>query len=469
MKSQRFNKTTESAEHGGRLPVSGQGDVSSDGRLGSGAVGLSDRQHACPTLATPERDGGPEHGGSISRKFLWMYVGLAGSLLLRVSLFEFESGDYRMFLSQWYDFFRDHGRWQGLARAADELRSYCYPAVYMYLISLSTLLPLPKLYAIKLISILADYFGAWFVFKIVRGPLTPSLSPSNREKVSSTRQRLSSALPIAAALAFLFLPTVVMNGALWGQCDILYATGLLASLFYVLERRPVAALVAFGIALSLKPQAIFWCPFVAGLFVSGRLPWKHIWIPGAVYVGCTVPAILAGQPVLDALGHWSSAAMNPLELTLGAPNWYQWVFEAEPGILFWPGVVLTLVGTAMFVLLMQERPAGGRSERQWLVSLALLSVLFPPFFLPGVHERYFFAADVVSLVYALCVPDRWWVALLIQFASSFAYLPYLFGKEPVPYWLLALVMTAAIGFVAFDLTKGSLADVRHAQTGKGTE
>jgi Gpi18-like mannosyltransferase len=468
MKSQRFNKTTESSKEADRLPIPSRDDLSNNGRPGGRATGLGDRQDGGPAWARAERDRGPEDGGSSSRKFLWMYVGLAGSLLLRLSLFDFESGDYRMFLSQWYDFFRDHGRWQGLARAPDELRSYCYPAVYMYLISLSTLLPLPKLYAIKLISIVADYVGAWFVFKIVRGPLTPSLCPSNGEKVSSTRERLSSALPIAAALAFLFLPTVVMNGALWGQCDILYATGLLASLFYVLERRPVAALVAFGIAFSLKPQAIFLGPLVAGLFVTGRLPWKHFWIPAAVHVGCAAPAMLAGLPVRDALGLWISAAVNPTALTLGAPNWYQWIFEAEPGIFFWPGVVLTVVGTAMFGLLMRERPTGGLSERQWLVSLALLSVLFPPFFLPGVHERYFFAADVLSVVYAFYVPSRWMVAALVQFASGFAYLPYLFGKEPLPGWLLALVMTTAIGVVVFDLAKGLFAPAEHPQPGKGT-
>jgi len=36
--------------------------------------------------------------------------------------------------------------------------------------------------------------------------------------------------------------------------------------------------------------------------------------------------------------------------------------------------------------------------------MALLSVLFPPFLLPGMHERYFFAADVLSVLYAFCVP-----------------------------------------------------------------
>jgi Gpi18-like mannosyltransferase len=404
-------------------------------------------------------DSGPRICGCAA---LWMFLGVTASLLLRLSLFDFESRDYRTFLSQWYDFFLDHGRWQGLASAPHELRSYCYPPLYMYLISLSTLLPLPKLYAIKLISAVPDYVAAWFVFKIVRGSLCPSLSHPMGEG-ARMGMRESSRLAVAAALAFLFLPTVVMNGALWGQCDILYGTGLLASLCYVLERRSVAALVAFGFALSLKPQAVFWCPFLAGLLVSGRLPGKHMWIPVAVYVGCAVPAMLAGQPVWDALAHWTAAAVNPLALTLGAPNWYQWVLEAEPRNLFWPGVALTLVATAALMLLMRQRRGYGLTERQWLVSLALLSVLFPPFFLPGVHERYFFAGDVVSLVYAFCVPDRWWVALLVQFTSAFACLPFLFGTELAPSWLLALTMAAAIGMVVLDLTKGLFASAEPVQ------
>jgi Gpi18-like mannosyltransferase len=42
-----------------------------------------------------------------------------------------------------------------------------------------------------------------------------------------------------------------------------------------------------------------------------------------------------------------------------------------------------------------------------MVKLALLSVAFPPFFLPGMHERYFFAADVFGVLYACFVPRGW--------------------------------------------------------------
>jgi len=88
------------------------------------------------------------------------------SLLLRGSLLDFESGDYRVFLSRWYDFFLEHGRWHGLGQLDAE--GVPYPPLYMYLISLSTLVPLPKLYAIKLISIAADYLTAWYLWRLGR-------------------------------------------------------------------------------------------------------------------------------------------------------------------------------------------------------------------------------------------------------------------------------------------------------------
>ena len=102
---------------------------------------------------------------------IWFYVSFAGSGLLRVSLFDFESEDYRLFLSQWYYFFVEHGRWQGLSELDERFASY--PPLYMYLISLSTLLPLPKLYAVKLLSIASDYLAAWYLWRL-GGRLCPS-------------------------------------------------------------------------------------------------------------------------------------------------------------------------------------------------------------------------------------------------------------------------------------------------------
>ena len=247
----------------------------------------------------------------------------------------------------------------------------------MYFVSLSTLLPVPGLYAIKVFSVGADYLAGWFVLRLM------------------ARQYSAGVRPWAALSAFLFLPTVVINGALWGQCDIMYVCGFLASLFYLYGKAThCGSLIAFGLfpLLSQAPgKSSSGVPLLAGLasIITRRLPWRMIWVPLAVYLVCSIPAILAGRPILEAIGHWAMVDNLP-GLTLGAANWYQWVFEREPDVFWWPGIVLTLVGTAFLLLWALEPRHPGLTEAQWLISLALLSVLYPPFFLPGMHERYFF-------------------------------------------------------------------------------
>ena len=418
------------------------------------------------------------------------FVIVAASLALRFSLFDWQSGDYRAFLSNWYDSFLEQGRWRGLGEPATHLWGYCYPQLYLYLISLSTLLPVPKLYAIKLLSVAADYVAAWYAWRLAR------------------RAGFPAARSWAMVAAVLFLPTVVLNSARWGQCDMIYTCALLASMYYVLEGRTAAALVAFGLSFSMKPQAIIWCPFLAGLLASGRLPWRQLWIAPAVYVFCAVPAMLAGQPALHALGCWARPAVEPQKLAEGAPNWYQLVSPEVTAGPYVAGVLLALLATAALVWWMWRTgrahpvtvhltpalsPSAGERENstdcgrsplapaegeragvkgelvawsrrtgsepatpdlaRWLVSAALLSALLPPFLLPGMHERYFFAADVLSVVYAFYDPRRWFVAVLVQFGSVFSYYQYLYGRTPVPRTLLAAAMVLAIECVAIRVVQ----------------
>jgi Gpi18-like mannosyltransferase len=385
--------------------------------------------------AGPARMPGPE--------LYWLWGAIAASLVLRLGLFDFESIDYRAFLGRWYDFFVGHGRWQGLGQVTVQVADY--PPLYLQLLSLSTLLPLPKLYAIKLLSVACDYLAAWYVWRLAK----------------SVRQDGGGSA--WAPTMFLFLPTVVMNGALWGQCDAMYTTGLLASLFYLVRNRPLAALAAFGVSCSLKPQAIFWCPLLAGLLASGRLPWRLLWVAPAVYAACGLPSIVAGRPVFHVLGHWTMVRNLP-GLTLGAPNWYQWLSVGDSRPLWAAGVLLTIGATALYALWMRKGPRAGQSPSHWLVHAAVVSVLYPPFLLPGMHERYFFPADVLALVYAAAVPRGWVVVALMQFASAFSYFPFLFNREPVPRDVLALAVALAIEWVVLGLwardrptTRGSAA------------
>jgi len=79
-----------------------------------------------------------------------------------------------------------------------------------------------------------------------------------------------------------------------------------------------------------------------------------------------------------------------------------------------------------------------------MVELAVLSVLVVPYMLPKMHDRFFFPADVVSIILGFYFPQRFYVPVVISLVSFFSYFPFLFGYEVIPLRYLALVLLALI-------------------------
>ena len=79
-----------------------------------------------------------------------------------------------------------------------------------------------------------------------------------------------------------------------------------------------------------------------------------------------------------------------------------------------------------------------------------------PFTLPHMHDRYFFVADVVSIIYAFYSPKRVFVPLLVGAASLVSYFPFLFWEEKIGLWgwrYLAILMGVALMVAAADLIR----------------
>jgi Gpi18-like mannosyltransferase len=93
-----------------------------------------------------------------------------------------------------------------------------------------------------------------------------------------------------------------------------------------------------------------------------------------------------------------------------------------------------------------------------VVKLALVSALLVPFTLPHMHERYFFAADVISIIYAFYRPKRFFVPIIVGGASLFSYFPFLFREEPIGLQYLAILMAVALIVVAADLIRSLYPD-----------
>ena len=130
-------------------------------------------------------------------------------------------------------------------------------------------------------------------------------------------------------------------------------------------------------------------------------------------------------------------------LTYGAPS--VWTFlpaVRRVGAVRTLGTILAaaVVIGVIYVLLVRMRDL----TRETVVTVAALFAILVPFLLPGMHERYFFLADVLTVVLAVYRPRLWFVPLLVQASSLLSYLPYLFGNSAPPRTVAAALMLAAL-------------------------
>jgi Gpi18-like mannosyltransferase len=304
----------------------------------------------------------------------------------------------------WYDYIAQHGI---LHTLGDQVFGYNPPFIYLLSIATLTRSFLPKLWAIKLISFSFDVLNAGLVYRIVKVTIQ------------------GSSAPIMAALIFWIAPTLMINSAVWGQTDAIYVSFLLLSLLLLFEERPTLAVIAFAVAISIKAQGIFLAPLLAVLLIKKRVVWHTFLLVPVVYILAFIPTFFAGRPLGSLLSTYTAQGETFLSPSKNAPNFYfflpQNAYEASVAI----GIPLAgLILLAWVLVFGTKRYAMTKSI---LMVSGLAAVALTPFVLPKMHDRYFYPADVFSLLTAFIVPGTWFVPIAYQVISLLAYMPYLFG------------------------------------------
>ena len=340
------------------------------------------------------------------------------AVFLRVSLFDFESGDYRQFLQGWYSVIKEN---DGLAAVGMDIGDYMPP--YFYLLALAAYLPIRDLFAIKLISCAADFVLAFFAGRIV------SLRYPGRP------------YGLLAYGVILFCPTVILNSAVWGQCDAIFTAALAASLYYCMTGKDIKAVVSFGIAFVFKLQAVFFAPFLAVLVLRRHIRLRALLAFPAVYLISILPAALAGRSFSDLLTVYFRQAGQYSMISMYATNLYTWIPTDYSEYLGTPLVIFALGGVFMAAACLYRKSY--RMTGEIALSSALFFLMLVPFLLPHMHERYFFPADVMSVVFAFFFPRRLYVPGVMLAASTVAVCHNLFGTE----FMQVEIISAAVGAV----------------------
>ena len=358
--------------------------------------------------------------------------GIALALALRVSLMSFTTLDFHDFHGAWYDFIQNNGGVWALRSSFSN-----NTPLYQYLLVAANYAGLSAIPAIKLIPIGFDFVTAYFVYRIVR------------------LRYPAGSIALYAFLVVLFVPTVVLNGSFWGETDVLYTSCLVACLYFLMTKKNALGLIAFGLAFSFKLQAMFLAPFLLILLLKRAVSWKHFLLVPAVYVVTIIPAWLVGRPLPELLQIYLGQTDTYRALAMNAPTLYQWLPNDLYDILYPAGMIWCAAMVFFFVTLVYKSRAPLTNER--MIEWAMLSVLIVPYFLPKMHDRFFFPADIFAVLLAFYFPSLFFVPIVICLVSFFSYFPFLFGYEVIPLRYLALVLLTMIVLLARHLFRAETA------------
>ena len=343
---------------------------------------------------------------------LVMLLPIGAAMLFRALSLDYISGDYVSFLQHWAQFFRTYG---GFSTIASNVGNYNVP--YLYYIAFMSYIDVPDLYMYKLLSILFDVALAWGCFRLVR-----CLTGDRREGLAS----------LVAFAAALLLPVVVLNGAYWGQCDVIYGALCVHAAALVMEGKNKTSVALMAVAFSFKLQAIFVLPLWGVLWLAKKVKFGELWVFPLAYLVTILPAVFLGKPLLDILGIYFGQMTEVPNLVLNAPTIYQFIPSAMHeglaeghlasglGIAAAAALVLVLLGLGFWLK--------DRLNRDIIMTMAVVLCIGVPFFLPHMHERYFFLADVFTLCWACANIRRLPVAVLAGGASLAGYIVYLRRK-----------------------------------------
>ncbi len=349
----------------------------------------------------------------MGRKKLWVLlgVGLLGAFALRLVIAARVRGyntDINCFTS-WSErmFTLGPGRFYDPEYFCD------YPPLYMLLLwlvaALRRLLGIAVgtpgyLILLKLLPMLADLAGAVLVWRVAR-------------------RKLSESGAALLGLMMAFNPAAIANSAAWGQIDAVLALFIALCALYAADGRTIPALVCFGAALLVKPQALLVGPvgltaILCGIFcATGEARTRRIRDALIGLAACLALIYLVGllcclgQPLTrpvtwlfelytQTLQGYRYVTVNTLNLFyLLGMNWAH--AEDHAGVIALAWVLFALAQAGCIWLTVASR----RQPRRLLLTGGLLMVLICTFG-PMIHERYIFPALLLIALAFACERDR---------------------------------------------------------------
>lgn len=336
-------------------------------------------------------------------RILFLTAILLLAIVAKYFAYNYKSGDYEAFLKPWYDKIIELGKIKSLKYKIGD-----YNVPYMFILAIFSYIPISPLILIKTLSVIFDVILAIYSSKLVY------------EFIKSNKNAI-----LISDICFgviLFLPTVFMNSAVWAQCDSIYVTFVIMSLYYLKKDKVLTSFILLGIAFAFKLQFIFILPiYILLYFKRNDISILHFIIIPIVNVLMCLPAIIMGRGIKDCLLIYFSQTGTYKSLTLNYPNLYSLfgeVFQNQSKVL----VLLTIaiIGMISFYLVYRKVKINDN-----VIKIGLMLALITVYFLPRMHERYGFLVEILSIIYVFIYKKDFSLPVILQLSALSGYFMFL--------------------------------------------
>jgi hypothetical protein len=160
-----------------------------------------------------------------------------------------------------------------------------------------------------------------------------------------------------------------------------------------------------------------------------------------------------GRSLISIITLYSDQVSYYPSLTSGAPSFWA-IF---PNTLYAKLLAAALCLSAFigFIFTFGTLLARSIKNKVDFWDIAFIYALIIPYFLPKMHERYFYMALAFSIIYSFKYYKRSILALGIVLIDLFSYLPFLFGFSVIDLKWLSLAFLFIIGSIIFLFFKGN--------------
>jgi len=323
------------------------------------------------------------------------------------------SADMIIAFLPWFKTMKECG---GLASLSSNVGDYSL--LYQTMVALLTYIDADPVYLYKTVSVIFDFLIAVSIAFFLCNCGTETVFKGQNKEM----------LFWSAYAAVLFLPTVFMNSAFWGQCDSIYTFFLLWSIWFLYKENFPLSFFMLGWALAFKLQPILLFPlYVYYYFSKKKFSLLNILITACTFWFSGIIVYISRWNTFESVGVYSNQVVMFKQMWMNVPSFWILIGDDYDKLhLFAIGLTFLILGTGL-VLVLTGRQHMDSFEQ--IIALAVFVEWTCIVFLPAMHERYTYVMDLLLLMLAFINKKNFKFAFIAIGTSCITYCSYLFTKK----------------------------------------